>query len=89
MKTRIAVLFIVALGAIGVLAGTASAASARSTNDGAIQCSYTYTKGAASFTCHNAAGQTLSCSATWTWWPFGYTITCTLPDGTTKSVHWP
>ena len=90
MKVRIAVLVIAALAAIGVLAGTASAGTARQTDDGSgIHCSWTFSRGAASFTCTNAAGATLSCNATWSWRPLGYTLTCTLPDGTVKTIHWP
>ena len=89
VKVRIAVLVVAALAAIGVLAGTASAQTARQTEDGGISCTWTFATGAASFTCTNAAGATLSCNATWSWRPLGYNITCTLPDGTVKTVRWP
>jgi hypothetical protein len=88
VKMRMGVLFAAVLLAVGVLAGVAAASTADTGTDG-ITCTWTWNVGTGSFTCHNAAGDTLSCTATWTFRPFGYSLTCTLPDGTVRTIHWP
>jgi hypothetical protein len=85
MRNRVAVLVVVVIAALGVFAGTASAEG----GSGGLACTGSTSKGAGSFSCTGADGKTLACNASWSWRPFGFTITCALPDGTTKTFKWP
>ena len=85
MRNRVAVLVVVAVAALGVFAGAASANGAPS----GVACTGSAIKGAGSLSCTGADGKTLTCNATWSWRPLGFSIACTLPDGSTKSFTWP
>jgi hypothetical protein len=86
VRNRLAVLVVVAFAAFGVLAGTASAEGGSGSG---LTCTHIVSYGSGSFTCTGADGKTLSCTATWSWRPFGFSITCKLPDGSTKAFTWP
>jgi hypothetical protein len=77
---------VVAFAALGVLAGTASAEGGSGSG---VTCTKIVSNGSGSFSCTGADGRTLSCNATWSWRPLGFSITCNLPDGSTKSFTWP
>jgi hypothetical protein len=85
MRNRVAVLVVVAVAVLGVFAGTASANG----GSGGVACTGSAIKGAGSLSCTGADGKTLTCNATWSWRPLGFTINCTLPDGSTKTFKWP
>jgi hypothetical protein len=78
-----AVLVVVALAALGVLAGTASANTGAASG---VTCTSSIGGGQVTASC-TKDGKTLACTARFSW-PAGLTISCTLPDGTVKQV-WP
>jgi hypothetical protein len=85
MRNRVVVLIVVAFAALGVLAGTASANGGA----GGVTCTGSASKGAGALNCTGADGKTLACTATWSWRPLGFSVSCTLPDGTRKTFTWP